>query len=136
MPRHRPSRGRPAAAKVFTASSSPRSRLQWRAKRTVLGGFGITRSLPVFRVRPEQAEEGRLDAARRLYQEGLDISREIGDRSQAARMLNNLGTVLWQKNDLEGARRAFEEAAQAYESLGESRYAAYALSNLGEVVPP
>jgi len=62
------------------------------------------------------------------------ISRDIGDRSQTARMLNNVGTVLWQKEDLEGARRAFEEAAQVFESLGESRYTATALSNLGEVL--
>lgn len=53
--------------------------------------------------------QGRLDAARRLFETSITLYEEVGDRLQRATAATNLAFVLANEGDLASARRYFEE---------------------------
>lgn len=68
-----------------------------------------------------------------LGREALDIFRELGDRLNEARSLNNLAIAEYDQGHLDEARRYFEESLRINRELGDSWGVAAALTNLGLV---
>ncbi len=77
--------------------------------------------------------QGDYPTARALFQEGLDLRREQGDRPGIATLLNNLGNVAYDQGDYASARALFEESLVLRRELGEWRGLAASLNNLGNV---
>jgi predicted ATPase/class 3 adenylate cyclase len=76
---------------------------------------------------------GDHERALRLFEEGLAVSKEIGDRDAIARMLNRLGPPLMVAGRHEEAERAATEALAISRELGRAVEAALALHVLGAV---
>ena len=74
---------------------------------------------------------GRLDDARKKYEDSLEIKRKIGDSGGIAQSLNELAQV----HDLQGrsdaAVASYKEAIEAYKVIGNKRGVGLALNNLG-----
>jgi len=79
-------------------------------------------------------EQGDYGAARALYEEGLPIFRELGDKGGIAWSLQDLGAVAPQQGDLGAARSLLEESLPIYRGLGGCKQGiADSLSGLGNV---
>lgn len=77
--------------------------------------------------------QGDYAEARRLFDENLTISRELGDLAGVANSLNNLGIIAVRENDHDRARSLYEESLAIWERLGDPRPIALSLANLGNV---
>jgi tetratricopeptide (TPR) repeat protein len=76
-------------------------------------------------------EQGDLVRATELYEEGMDLFREQGDKLGLARCLNNLGLVLYSRGDLGRAAKLTEEGVALLRELGAGADTAVGLCNLG-----
>ena len=72
-------------------------------------------------------------AARPLLEQGLAISRGLGDRLGLARSLNNLGSLAFEQGDYPAAQTLYEESLAVWRELGDRRGAAGVLGNLALV---
>ena len=72
-------------------------------------------------------------AARRYYQESLDLRREVGDRHGVAVSLHNLGQVATALGTYDDAKKFFDESLSIFAELNSHRESAYPLSGLGDV---
>ncbi len=77
--------------------------------------------------------QGAFDEARALWEEALVIFREVGDTSEAARCLAELGSVCVATNELDRAIALYEEAAEIFRVAGNDSRFAMTLSNLGAI---
>jgi len=77
--------------------------------------------------------QGDYPAARALHEEGLAISRELGNRSGIAASLGNLGNVAVNQGDYPAARALHEESLAIRRKLGDRFGIAVRLNNLGNV---
>jgi predicted ATPase len=73
------------------------------------------------------------ELARKLFEEGLMIYRELGDRNGIAASLTNLGWMAWRQSDYAAARALSEEGLALHRELGNSEGSIHALNNLGWV---
>ena len=71
--------------------------------------------------------------AQALYEEGLTLSRELGDQEGIAYALRNLGRVAQNQGDHAGARALYEESLTHWRQVGHPLGIADALSNLGHM---
>jgi len=78
--------------------------------------------------------QGHLAAARRLYQQALDLRLGADDQLGVVAALNGLGNVAVGEGDLFAARTIFEQNLAASRELGDTRVIAGSLMNLGVVV--
>ena len=78
-------------------------------------------------------KQGNLDGAQQLYEQALEIHRELNNKTSEAITLNNMADVLYDKGDLPGARARYEQVLAMYEKLGDKSGSAYARSGIGEV---
>jgi len=76
---------------------------------------------------------GELDEAVPLFERGLAIWRELGDRDQQARELNTLGITRYHDGELDAARSVLEESISIAREISSDRRLATALTNLGQV---
>ena len=76
---------------------------------------------------------GLYDVARRLFEESLALTSEIGDVPGQAQALRHLGTVGLAISDLEFAEKAFESALALYRQLGDTPGIIETLNRLGDV---
>lgn len=75
---------------------------------------------------------GRSDEAEGFFRESLVMSRELGNKRDAANSLSNLGAIaLDQRGDFVEATKIFEECLQLSRDLGDKRSESIDLSNLG-----
>jgi len=75
---------------------------------------------------------GRSDEAEGFFRESLVMSRELGNKRDAANSLSNLGAIaLDQRGDYVEATKIFEECLQLSRDLGDKRSESIDLSNLG-----
>jgi predicted ATPase/class 3 adenylate cyclase len=94
---------------------------------------------PVFRARAYTSagmlagDQNDFETARQLFDRGLSLYREIGDRLGAAYALSYLGRMLRCQGDHGAARASLAAAAATFEELGDRRGTAYAYYNLGRV---
>jgi eukaryotic-like serine/threonine-protein kinase len=74
--------------------------------------------------------EGKLEEARRLYEESLSISRDIGDQRGVTRTLRWLAKIQLSEGDFVGARAKLDEALAVSRSMGDQSGVALALDNI------
>lgn len=74
------------------------------------------------------------DLAVPLYQQALELARELGDLRGESATLNNWASVEWDLGDLATARSHYEEALSLYRQLGNRLGEAKALNNLSNVL--
>jgi predicted ATPase/class 3 adenylate cyclase len=77
--------------------------------------------------------QGDYAGAGKLYEESLQIRRELGDRSGVAASLNNLGLMAYEQGDHSAAQALLEESLALRRELGDRTGIAASLSNLGLV---
>ena len=73
-------------------------------------------------------------SALRLFEEGLDIARGVGDRHAVGMALQGVGRIVMLQGDQARARRCFEEARSTFLELGDREELAWANSNLGQLL--
>ncbi len=78
-------------------------------------------------------EQGDLDRAEPLVEEGLSRARAIGHRHYEAQSLISLGLVALRRAAFDRARACFEEGLAIHASLGDVTWVPFALKNLGFV---
>jgi predicted ATPase len=76
---------------------------------------------------------GEPAAARLLHEEGLNVSRELGDRRGVAVELNALAIGAQLENDLPRSRALLEESVELWKELGDPLGVVRGLSNLANV---
>lgn len=69
-----------------------------------------------------------------LYQQALELARELGDRRGESATLNNWASIEWELGDLPAARAHYEQALALYRQLGNRLGEAKALNNLSNVL--
>lgn len=74
------------------------------------------------------------DRAVPLYQQSLELARELGDRRGESATLNNWASIEWELGDLTAARAHYEQALALYRALGNRLGEARALNNLSNVL--
>jgi predicted ATPase/class 3 adenylate cyclase/Tfp pilus assembly protein PilF len=77
--------------------------------------------------------QGDWDAAARLHQESLDLSRALGDARGVAWSLNNLGVVALNQGDYERAEALLQENLAVAEATGDPASIATAQIDLGQL---
>jgi predicted ATPase len=77
-------------------------------------------------------QQGELDAALPLFERGLAVWRDLGDRDQEARELNSLGITHRHLGDVDTARSMFEGSIAIAREIGSGVRLAVALTNLGQ----
>ena len=80
---------------------------------------------------PFRQGEGRLAA--QLWQEALDLYRELGDDDGASRAIAELGAAAIAESKLDRAASLYEEAAALFREQGRTPRLAVALANLGAI---
>lgn len=117
-------RGYPAAGRARLAKLIGRAGCETRSKplMKVLYAAGVLADA-----------QGDYGEARRLFEENLAISRELGDSAGVANSLNNLGIIAIRKGEHETARSLYEESLGIWQRLGERRAIAFSLGNLGNL---
>jgi uncharacterized protein HemY len=78
-------------------------------------------------------EQGHYGSARGYYEQGLAVSRELGNKQGMASSLSNLGDLALTQQDYATARVYVEESLALYRELQDTRGIAIALNNLGNV---
>lgn len=71
----------------------------------------------------------QIDEAAELANDGLALSRTIGDREEEATALQRLATVKTWQGDFDGARRAFADCAEVLQAIGNLRALSHAIAN-------
>ena len=77
--------------------------------------------------------QGDRERAKRLHEDALAISRQLGDRDGIAWALNNLGVVAINQGDLARARTLLAEHMSLAEAAGDRAGVATALMDLGQI---
>jgi predicted ATPase len=78
--------------------------------------------------------QGDNASARALWEDGLAIARELGDRQLQASMLNNLGNIAYEaEGDLKLARSLYEQSLTIQRERGKWHNTFYQLHNLGRI---
>jgi predicted ATPase len=73
------------------------------------------------------------ELALRYEEEALTLFRKVGDQSQVARCLNNLGEIPRSQGDYAAAARYYQESLEVRRQAGDRWGSAITLGNLGEV---
>ncbi|MCG3155988.1 MAG: Photosystem I assembly protein Ycf3 [bacterium] len=79
------------------------------------------------------ADAGQFDEAKQAYENGLEISREVGDQRSVGIKLGQMGTLAMRRGDLAEAARRYTEALETFRKLGEPQMEAVAWHQLGMV---
>jgi predicted ATPase/DNA-binding SARP family transcriptional activator len=76
---------------------------------------------------------GHTELAARLWQEGIDLCRELGDDDGAARCIAELGAAAVATSDFDRAIALYEESAAMFREQGKTSRLGIALGNLGAI---
>jgi len=76
---------------------------------------------------------GDSDKAEKLIEEGLEVSRELGNKDDIASGLNNLASVVYERGDYTKARELIEETLAIDRESGDPSKISFSLINLGTV---
>jgi class 3 adenylate cyclase/tetratricopeptide (TPR) repeat protein len=79
------------------------------------------------------AQQGDYARAQRLYEDSLEVRRQLGDQVNIASLLSNLGNVARLQGRYHDARALHGEGLRIRESLGDKWGIAVSLNNLGNV---
>jgi predicted ATPase/DNA-binding CsgD family transcriptional regulator len=110
------------------------------ARRSLEEALSLSRSLGDQHIRADALihlafvlDDGNPTRRAELEQEGLEISRELGDTWWTALALLSSGIRALGRGDLALARQRLEESLGLWEQLGDSRFIAQSLNALGDV---
>jgi tetratricopeptide (TPR) repeat protein len=106
---------------------------RWLEEALVFGAAGTTHErawglVAAADLALKRAEYGRATA---LFEEGLVLLQNLGERAKAARVLNGLGIIAMRQGDYPRALCRHEQALALAGELGETISQAWALSNMG-----
>lgn len=76
---------------------------------------------------------GRLDEARRIYEEVIPVFHEIGDRTREAKSLNNFASLVAGEGDLARTAELLERSLAIKREIEDQQGTAMALANLGNL---
>lgn len=76
---------------------------------------------------------GHYDDAQKAYEDGLEISREVGDQRSVGAILGNWGALALARGDRAAARDRYTEALHTFQRLGEPQMEAVGWHQLGMV---
>lgn len=79
------------------------------------------------------ASIGEFDEAQKAYENGLEVSGEVGDQRGVGVKLGNMGTLAMRRGDLVEATRRYTEALETFRKLGEPQTEAVFWYQLGKV---
>jgi tetratricopeptide (TPR) repeat protein len=74
---------------------------------------------------------GDLSGALKLFDDGFQVAREIGDQWYAALCLTEIVGVRMWMGELDGIQEQFEAAVEAWRKTGDMRFTAFGLNSLG-----
>ena len=74
---------------------------------------------------------GDYEAARKLYQQSLEIEQQLGDKSDVSRSLHNLGILAQATGDYDEARKLYQQSLEIDQVLGDKSDVSKSLHNLG-----
>jgi predicted ATPase len=77
--------------------------------------------------------QGDYEEATRLAEESVEIARAVGEGTDVANSLSNLGAIVLAAGDHQRARLLLEESVARAREAGDARIAALAINNLGDV---
>jgi len=77
--------------------------------------------------------QGDYEEATRLAEESVEIARAVGEGTDVANSLSNLGAIVLAAGDHQRARLLLEEGVARAREAGEARIMALAINNLGDV---
>ncbi|MCC6315599.1 MAG: tetratricopeptide repeat protein, partial [Thermomicrobiales bacterium] len=104
-----------------------------RALADDVGGSPAARAAALIGVGKLANEQGDLVHARRCFDEGLNLARQIGDERAAAYARQGLGIVASNQSEFDHAAALFEVALVQFRSLGDEAAIGRCLSDLGLV---
>ncbi len=78
-------------------------------------------------------DQGEYDKAREMYEQSLELKRELGDKSGIAQSLHQLGSIHLGQGEYDKAREMYEQALAAFEALGAKSEYASVLGQLGKL---
>ena len=78
-------------------------------------------------------DQGKVAAARSLFEESLALWRELGDQRAVARALSNLANVVKMEGDFPRVRSLYVECLSIFKELGDRTGVAWALDYQGDV---
>jgi tetratricopeptide (TPR) repeat protein len=70
--------------------------------------------------------------AGQMYDEAIQVARELGDRNSEARALGNLASVRYEQGDIVEAQRFDQQALSIKRAIGDQRSIAFSLINIAE----
>ena len=76
--------------------------------------------------------QGRVEAARRIYEDSIRVFHEVGDRTREAKTLNNLAALIGER-DLAATADLLQRSLAIKREIGDSQGLAVTLANLGSV---
>ena len=76
------------------------------------------------------SHEGRLEDARKAYDEALTIFRELGNRDGEAGIWNDLGNILNRENQVAQSKHAYEQSLSIYRDLKDAQGIGLAVGNI------
>lgn len=79
-------------------------------------------------------DQGDFTTARAMFEQSLELARQLGDKSGAAHAVYGLGRVALRQEDLPGASALYEEAFARFQELGLRESSASLLNGLGVFV--
>ena len=74
---------------------------------------------------------GEYNEARRMYEESLKISEEIGNKNGVAEALHKLGNLAYLTGEFDEARKLYEHSLKISEDIGDKRCVSRSLQQLG-----
>jgi len=77
--------------------------------------------------------QGDTALAKQLWEEALDLYRELGDAEGAARIIGELGAIAVAESDFDRGVAMYEECAEMFREQGRTTRLAIALGNLGAI---
>lgn len=80
-----------------------------------------------------ERDHGNYEQALSLFQNGLALYQDLGDKWGVAATLNGLGDMAHQRVNYEEAKSRYEEALVLFKELGNQQAVSYVLNNLGNV---
>jgi predicted ATPase/Tfp pilus assembly protein PilF len=75
--------------------------------------------------------KGNLDRSRQYFEEGAEISRQIGSQRYLGLSLHGIGAVARGQGDFESSRAAFDESLPLFQGLGNTEDIAWTFEHLG-----
>jgi len=133
-----PARGRAlvAAGSLADRATDPRQAVRIHQEAvTLLRSLGDQRGVAraLCGLASSEIDQGNLDQAEALLEEGLALSRESGDTWVTALATNFLGVVAYAREDYVAAMAAWEEPLRLFRAVGDGAHVAATLGNLAWV---